>query len=199
MNIGIDIDGVLTDIHSYNLKHAPPFFMKKFGREVIDETPYDIRDIFNCPENERVSYWKKHLLSYAIFEPTRKNARKVIRALKKDGHRIYIISKRVFTCQDDFLGKLMRFIVRNWLWRNRICYDEVVFCDNDIPDSKGTACLEKKIDVMVDDEPVNIEAIAPIAKVICFDASYNRDCEGENIVRAMDWDEVYILVKSVSC
>ena len=190
MNVGIDIDGVLTDIHSFNLKYAPPFFMKKFGREVVDENPYDIRDIFDCPDDEHVSYWKKHLLAYAIFEPARKGARKTVRALKKDGHNIFIISKRVFTSREDFLGKLMRFIVRNWLWRNRICYDEIVFCDNDVPDSKRTACLERQIDVMIDDEPVNIEAIAPIARVICFDTSYNRECEGERIVRVYGWGEV---------
>jgi len=91
----------------------------------------------------------------------------------------------------------MRIIVRNWLWRNGIRHNEVVFCDNDVPDSKRTACLEKSIDVMIDDEPVNIEAIAPIANVICFDTSYNRECAGMNILRAHDWDEVYSLIKEL--
>jgi uncharacterized HAD superfamily protein len=114
---------------------------------------------------------------------------------QEDEHKIFIISKRVFTCNDDFLGKLMRFLTKNWLWRNGIKYDEIVFCDNDIAHSKRTACLEKSIDIMIDDEPVNIEAIAPIAKVICWDASYNRDCEGENIVRANNWNDIYTLIK----
>jgi len=195
MNIGIDIDGVLTDIHGFNRKHAPPFFKKNFNRDVVDENPYDIRDIFDCPSDEHVEYWKKHLLAYAVFEPARKGAKKTVRKLIRDGHRVYIISKRAFTCQNDFLGKLMRFLVRSWMWRNGIRYDEIVFCDNDIADSKGTACREKNIDIMVDDEIVNIEAIAPIAKVICFDATYNREYEGENVVRAHNWDEVYEIIK----
>jgi len=194
MNIGIDIDGVLTDIHGFNRRHAPPFFKRMFNRDVVDDNPYDIRDIFKCTEEEYKAYWKKHLLCYAIFDPARKGAKKIIRKLHKDGHKIYIISKRVFTCRNDFSGKLMRFIVRSWLWRNGIRYDEIVFCDNDVPDSKGTACLDKIIDVMVDDESVNIEAIAPFAKVICYDTSYNRNCEGENISRAKNWDEVAGLI-----
>ena len=68
---------------------------------------------------------------------------------------------------------------------------ELIFCGNDVPDSKRAACLDKQIDVMIDDEPVNIHAIAPVAKVVCFDASYNCDCAGENIARAKDFDEVY--------
>jgi len=195
MNIGIDIDGVLTDIQGFNLRHAPPFFLKKFGRKVVDETPYDIQDIFDCSIGEYKAYWKKHLIFYTIFEPARKGARKTIRKLHKDSHKIYIISKRVFTCRNDFLGKLMRSIARNWLWRNGIYYDEIVFCDNDVPDSKGTACLDKNIDIMVDDEPINIEAIAPVAKVICYDTSYNQTCEGANIMRARSWYEVHALIK----
>jgi len=193
MNIGIDVDGVLTDIHGFNRKYAPPFFKKKFNRDVVDESPYDIRDIFRCPEDEYKAYWNRFLLKYVTLEPAQKDAKEVVRKLCVDGHKIYIISKRIFTTQDNFMGKLMRFLFKNWLWRNRIKYHEIVFCDNDIPDSKRTACIENNIDVMIDDEPVNINAIAPIAKVICYDASYNRYCEGENIYRANDWDEVYDL------
>jgi len=75
MNIGIDIDGVLTDIHEFNLRHAPPFFKRKYDREVVNEEPYDIRDIFNCPDKEWIAYWKRYLLKYATAEPARAGAR----------------------------------------------------------------------------------------------------------------------------
>ena len=190
MNIGIDVDGVLTDIQGFNRNYAPPFFKKKFNIDIVDENPLDIRDIFKCSDEEYKAYWNKYLLKYVISEPSRKGAKQTIRKLRKDGHIIYIISKRVFTTHDNFRGKLMRFLMRNWLWRNGIRYDEIVFCDNDVPDSKRTACIDKNIDVMIDDEPVNIEAIVPITKVICFDASYNRKCEG--IVRTSNWGDICI-------
>jgi len=195
MNIGIDVDGVLTDIHGFNLKHGPPFFKKRFNRDVADINENDIRDIFACPDEELAKYWKKHMFAYTVFEPARKGARKNIKRLRKDGHKIYIISKRVFTCREDFVGKLARSFLKNWLWRNRIRYKEIIFCDSEISDSKKEACIEKNIDIMIDDEQVNIDAIAPIAKVICFDAAYNRDCEGENITRAYNWNDVYKLIQ----
>ena len=194
MRIGIDLDGVLTDIHGFNSRHAPQFFKRKFDRDVVDPDPYDIRDIFACTDSEFLAYWKKHLLKYATVERARPGAREFTRKLHSDGHSIYIISKRVFTCRTDILGKLMRALFRNWLWRNRISYDEIVFCDNDVVESKRIACIDKRVDVMIDDEPVNIRTIAPIAMVICFDTSYNRDCMGENIIRAHSWDEVYELI-----
>ncbi|MCL2628664.1 MAG: hypothetical protein FWD44_08235 [Oscillospiraceae bacterium] len=195
MNIGIDVDGVLNDSHSFNLKHAPPFFKKKFNRDIVDENQYDIRDMFVCPLDEFATYWKKHLFAYTVFEPARKSAKKIIRSLRKDGHKIYIITKRVFTCREDFAGKLMRFLLKNWLWRNGIRYDEIIFCDSEIPDSKRTACTSKNIDIMIDDEQVNIDAIVSVARVICFDTCYNQQCEGENITRVYNWDEIYPLIK----
>ena len=198
MNIGIDVDGVLTDIQSFNLKHAPPFFKAKFNRDVADIAANDICDVFGCGEDERYAYWKKYLLRNVILESARKDAKKIIRKLHADGHTIFIITKRVFTCQDDFMGKLMRFLLRNWLCRNGIKYHEIVFCDNDIADSKRTACIEKQIDIMIDDEPININAIAPIAKAICYDTTYNQDCEGENVFRAQDWDEVYEFINDIT-
>ena len=197
MKIGLDIDGVLTDIHGYIHRHAPPYFRRKFGREVEEKDSCDIRDIFNCPDDEWISYWKKYLPKYVILEPAREGARTFTQTLLKDGHEIFIITKRVFTCRQDIMGKIMRGIVRNWLWRNGIRYRELIFCDADIPDSKKTACLDKSIDIMIDDEPLNINSIAQVAKAICFDTSYNRECTGDNIFRARDFEEAYSLILDI--
>lgn len=48
---------------------------------------------------------------------------------------------------------------------------------------------------MIEDKAENIEALSKLMKVICFDAPYNRDCEGENISRAHDWGEVFELIR----
>ena len=194
MNIGIDIDGVLTDIHSFNRRHAPPFFKRKYGRDVVDENPYDIRDIFGCTDKEWMSYWKKYLLKYALFEPARKGAKAFVDKLREDGHEITIISKRVFAGGRGFLGVIMRTIVRNWLWRNGIWHKDVVFCRHDVSDIKKTVCLEKHVGILIDDEPENILAVAAIAMVICFDTSYNRECEGDNIFRVTNFEEAYCLI-----
>jgi len=198
MNIGIDVDGVLTDIHNFNLRHAPPYFKENYNRNVVDENCYDIRDMFKCPDDEFEAYWKEYLLKYVTTEPARSGVKETIRKLREDGHNIFIITKRVFTCSNGFLGKLMRFILRNWLWFYKVYHDEIVFCDNDIPDSKKDACIAKHIDLMVDDEPVNINTIAPVTKVICFDTSYNHDCDGKNIIRAYNWEDVYKIIKDTS-
>ena len=37
MNIGLDIDGCLTDIETFHLKYGVPFFEKKFNKSVVNE------------------------------------------------------------------------------------------------------------------------------------------------------------------
>jgi len=197
LNIGVDMDGVLTDMQEFNRRHAPKYFKKKFDKDVIDIESYDIREMFECTEKEFLTYWKSHLFRYAITEPAREDAKRIVAKLRAEGHGIFIISKRVFANRKSFMGRFMRTVVKNWLWRNGIQYDEIVYCDNDIHDSKQAVCMEKNIEVMIDDEAVNINAIAPVARVICFGTSYNRDCEGENITRAHGWDEIYSLINNM--
>ena len=36
-----------------------------------------------------------------------------------------------------------------------------------------------------------------LVKLYIFDAGYNRDCEGKDIVRTMNWDEVYLLIREM--
>ena len=198
MNIGIDIDGVLTDIHDFNLRHAPPFFKEKYNRDVVDDKPYDIRDIFACPDREWMSYWKRYLLKYATSEPARSGAKAFTEKLVEDGYGIIIISKRVFTAKKwSPLGKVMRVLVKNWLERNGILHDEVVFCVHDDEDSKKDVCLEKNVKVLIDDEPTNIFSVASIAKVFCFDNTYNEDVEGDNIFRVHNFEEAYELISEM--
>ncbi|MCL2046157.1 MAG: hypothetical protein FWG88_07210 [Oscillospiraceae bacterium] len=197
MKIGIDIDGVLTDIHGFHRRHAPEYFMRKYQRMTIDDSLYDVQEMFGCPPKEFRSYWKRHWIRYVINEPARKDAGQIVRKFLDDGHTIYIISKRAYAYQKSIKGRLMRAFVRNWLYRNDINYEEVIFCDHNAPESKRAVCLEKDLDVMIDDDPENISVIAPVAKVICYDAPYNRDCRGENILRAIDWNTVYMLVSNM--
>ena len=197
MNIGIDIDGVLTNIHSFNHRHAPSYFKRKYNLDIVDEDSLDIRDIFQCSKKHFIFYWRKYLFRYVTSEPPRKGAKEFTRRLRKDGHVIFIISKRVFSCRKNPLGILMRKLVRRWLWRNGIRHHKVVFCEASDEDSKKIACIKNNIDIMLEDEVVNINSIASVAKVICYDTSYNRNCEGENIHRVKNFEEAYKLIKTI--
>ena len=145
--IGLDIDGVLTDIHKFQLEKGEKFFKEKFQRDVVNRDAQDIN------EKESRAFWTKYLMKYSISEKARDGAGAFTKALHEKGDKIVIITSRVYTESDSVLGKTMRFIVEEWLKQNNIEYDEIVYCDED----KKEAIKLNNITVMVEDSPKNIE------------------------------------------
>ena len=91
MNIGIDVDGTLTDIWAYMIQNGE----KYFGRPASDPNAFDIEQMFACSDKEGHDFWKKYLLKYCLSCPIKDGAVQTINRLRADGHRIFIITSRV--------------------------------------------------------------------------------------------------------
>ena len=61
MNIGIDIDGVLTDIRSFQIKKGQTFFKKK----LVNKKGFTIKEMFDCSDEESKKFWTRYLLEYS--------------------------------------------------------------------------------------------------------------------------------------
>ncbi|MNT49415.1 hypothetical protein D3C72_1862660 [compost metagenome] len=84
-------------------------------------------------------------------------------------------------------------IVKQWLYKNNINYKELIFSQED----KLSICEEKNIGIMIEDKPKNINEISMMIPVICFDARYNKQCLGENIIRCYSWYDIYAKIKKL--
>lgn len=189
MRIGIDIDGVLTDIEQWQLDVGGKFF-SKFNKSVINKDGYEITEIFNVSNELDSQFWDEYLYEYVTKEPSRKYASEVIKKLKDDGNEIYIVTARYLTDRNTADGKRMREIVVNWLKEQNIYYDEIIFS----PEDKKENCKKYNIDIMIEDKVDNINKISSIIPVICFHAGYNRECKGNNIYRVYNWYDIYNLI-----
>jgi len=168
MNIGVDVDGVLTDVVDFQINVGSPYFKKKYGYDIINPNAFDVREIFGCTEEERQKFgWEKTFWHYIIHSPVTANASRIIQKLQSEGHKIYIITGRVFVTQNNFKGWLSRFTLKNWLKRRKIPYDDIFLCDehNSVRD-KTIGCEQYSIDVMIEDKPDNVVALSKITKVI---------------------------------
>ena len=179
MRIGIDIDGVLTNIEQCQLDMGSKNIFEKYNKEIENAKGYNLKEIFNIKENLDDEFWREYLFDYAENEPARKHSNEVTNKLKKDGNEIYIITARYLTDRDDEDGKRMRNIVINWLKKYNIYYDEIIFS----PEEKLDICMKNNIDLMIEDKASNINKISKYIPVICFDARYNQKCIGKNIYR----------------
>ena len=190
MKIGIDIDGVLTDIEKWQLDYGSKFYFEKYGKDIVNNEGYETTDIFEVDSKLDDEFWTEYFQDYSINVHAREFASEVINRLKQDGNKIYIITARgTFLSHSSNVMSIEenKNIVFDWLKRNNIQYDEIIFSKDD----KFNICLENNIDLMIEDKVDNINKISEKIPVICFHAGYNKNCAGKNIIRCYSWYDIY--------
>ncbi len=197
MNIGIDVDGVLADIYGYQIRTSKPYF-EKLGYTIVDPTGFDVADIYGCTQKERSDFWHRYIWKYCISEPPILYAAETLDKLHNDGHKLVIITSRVNTTEKNLLGMIFRKMLLNWLNKNRIYYDNIIYCSEmNSHNDKLQACMDQNIDVMIDDKPENLMTIADRLRVICYPAIWNEKIKDERILKVKDWQEIYEIIKNM--
>lgn len=196
MRIGIDIDGVLTDIEQWQLDYGSKFYFEKYGKEIQNNEGYETTEIFKVDSKLDDEFWTEYFKDYSINVDVRKFSSEVIKKLKQDGNEIYIITARgsfLSHSANVMLFEENKNIVLEWLRKNEIEYDKIIFS----PEDKLSICLENNIDVMIEDKVDNINKISTRIPVICFHAGYNKNCKGNNIFRCYSWYDIYSKISSI--
>ena len=194
MRIGIDIDGVLTDLEQWQLDFGEKFF-SKYNKRVVNRDGYETHEIFDVEEALDDLFWNKYYKDYTTNVEVRKFASEIISKLKNEGFEIYIITARGnWLPTDNSMTKdECNNIVIDWLSKNNIKYDKIIFS----PEDKLDICLNNNIDIMIEDKVDNINKISSKLPVICFHAGYNKECEGTNIIRCYSWYDVYLTINKI--
>lgn len=185
MRIGIDIDGVLTDVIRYACDYGSKYFFEKYGRLDININAWSLKDMFNVTDEEDKECWLVLVKNYSINEPARPFAAEIIRKIREENNEIYIITARGASKCDDEDGE-MNDILTSWLKNNDIEYDKLI-----VSSDKLEICKKYNIDLMVEDKTENINIISNELPVICFHENHNKNLDGENVYRAHSWYDVY--------
>ena len=192
MNIGIDIDGVLTDDDEYILSSTSKYCYENNIEGFTNPYNYEYNKL-NWTQEIIDSYRSKYFEEYVDNEPPRKFASEVIKKLKNDGHKIFIITARYRSLDNTEAGEDMRFRIKRWLDKNEIVYDKLLFAET----PKLKEINENKIDIMIEDSPTTIPDIVGATKVFCFDARYNQNLKFNNMIRVFSWYDIYRKVKEL--
>lgn len=190
MRIGIDVDGVLTDIGTYQMKYGKRYFCDKRHRSIKNPKGYDIVDIFDCTYKEQKQFWLIYIWKYCMNETMTDQAAETVRGLHERGHEIYIVTSRIYTTQKGIKGTLSRWMLRYWLKKNHFYYDQLIFCSEKGAYNKYSACMDNNIDVLIDDKPENLFSLKNVINVICYPAVWNEDLEELHPYRIHSFNEV---------
>lgn len=186
----------MTNVEQFSLDYFSKYCVENNIEYKIGCSSYHLSETFNVSEAQENDFWKNNLDMYAKKEKARPFASEIIKKLKKDGNDIYIITAREWTNRNDEIGSNMRSIVKKWLSDNDIIFDELIFSKK-INKSKLQCCIDNKIDLMIEDSPENINQLSTTIPVICFSTNYNRNCNGNNIIRCYSWYDIYNTINKV--
>ena len=163
MNIGIDIDGVLTNLEREMIDYGTKMSVEENWFININTGEYLETKAFNWTEEQATKFWNKYYVKYITQSEPRAFAPEIIKKLKQEGNKIYFITARNGAgLPPEYYGKIQE-LTREWLEKNNIKYEKLMFAKNE---EKLQRCLENGVEVMIEDSPSNIQYMSKKIKVI---------------------------------
>ena len=88
MNIGIDIDGVLTDVRKFTIEAGIKYCKENKKGKLVNPDAYNSEDVFDWNEETDLDFWINNIFEYAEKNPVIEGAADNIKKLKEDGHTL---------------------------------------------------------------------------------------------------------------
>lgn len=194
--IGIDADGVLTDMYNFNKING----MKIFKRPIKNENGYDINEMFECNKKEFIKYGLKSFIKYCTKCEYREDAAIVINKFKNSNFDVHNITARMFATDRNILGSLSRHMLEDCNRKNGIVFDSIQYCSEKFSErDKLLACHKLNVDIMIEDKPeVALKLANNGIRVLLFDCPYNQDIFHDNITRVYTWKQIDMEVNKIA-
>ena len=182
MNIGIDVDGVIMDTEKWFRAYAEIFDLDNNGKgkiypeEFLFQRKYDWSDETT---NKFVEQYGFYIEEKAPLMPC---VKLVLDKLKKDGHKLILITAR------GTFGKKEEKLTLKVLRKNKLKFDKIYLSSHD----KANICKKENIDYMIDDSPINVKNILDNnIKCIYFRAQGSEIISHKNLTEVHSWGEIY--------
>lgn len=184
MNIGIDIDNVLSDFNEVLLNDYKKHDKELRNNGIVNNDVY-IRNRFDWSEEEEALYYKENIERLAsLFEPI-KDCSKYIKKLRENGHCIYIISGRDNGEYSDPYNMTIK-----WLKKYDIEYDKLILTNAYNHQEKADICIKNNVDIMIDDSiNVCLKCSESGIKSLLFNTEYNKN--EISFTRVNNWEEIF--------
>ncbi|MDR0978811.1 MAG: HAD hydrolase-like protein [Lachnospiraceae bacterium] len=194
MKIGIDIDDTLVYTSKYMIKYAEIYnneVLKKnkiHGNMGLIRNTHYLQKLYDWTKEEKIDFFKKYYVQVLAECELLPGAKETINYWKSKGHKIYFISARLNwseTCNVDEITK-------DLLLKSEIEYDEIILKMED----KLEVCLEKEIDVFIDDSyETCIKLKENNIMPYLITSKLNSLIKTEGITRINNWDELKKLIR----
>lgn len=185
MNIGIDIDDTLNNLHDILIKKGTEFNKKENIKHKIKTNEWGWDKAFGWNDLNARKFLDENIENAYLNAGIKENAAEVINKLHTEGNKIIIITSRSGEhCKNAYE------VSEKWLKEKNVKFDKLIIGSAD----KAKTCKENKIDIFIDDHVEFCKGVsATKTKVFMFDSPYNQN-ETE-YKRVYNWNEIYKEIK----
>lgn len=198
MNIAFDMDGVIFPIEDFQIEEGMKYFKLQ---DVPNINGYDIKEVFECDAKDEFKFWLRNTFKYNKNVIATEGMKELIDKLRKEGHRVYILSSRAMAEKNNIIGAIMRKLVEESLERNQIDVDGIIYCSPSNSEKEKYEAIKKyNISIMVDDKKENNEEIKSITNAICFATKNNSSYYSSGVLKvdnSKELEEVIYQIISV--
>ena len=143
MKIGIDIDGVVIDSETTFRTYEEIFAIEELnGRKIVNSEEPKFQQRYDWTEEEQKQFIDKYFLEVSKNSGLMSGFVPVYKRLKEQGHEFVVI-----TAGGGFVEE-MKDDAERVLNENGIVFDKYYWKNDD----KVQACLDEKVDLMIDDD-----------------------------------------------
>jgi uncharacterized HAD superfamily protein len=187
LNIGVDVDGVLSDFATSARKLCKQMFNGTPADSLI-QTSWSF-DSLGITREQESRMWRKidAIPNWWLNHDKLPNTELLPELCAK--HRVIFITNR-----KDGTGWPIEDQTKIWLKRNF----GVVNTNVILSDAKGPVAVGLKLDYFIDDRPKNVLEViaeAPATRVFLQDGSYNQECKG--VDRVVSFNEFVEVIRRV--
>lgn len=184
MNIGLDIDNVITAFDNEILKEFLLEDKNKRNTGIINKKARHINHgMFDWSQDEVDEFYNNNMERIAKDLKPRRNCKKYMDKLLQDGHKLILISHRAYPHYHNPEQTTL-----DWLEKNKINYTKLIL--SEAPD-KTKECEENHIDIMIDDRAGQCKKMREQGVNVMLMLTRYNPKEKEDLPYATSWKNLY--------
>ncbi len=184
MKIGLDIDGViLNSENEIRLKAELYDLLELKGKGVAHSNEFLEGDRYDWSKEELDTFREKYFLGISNNSYPMPGAKQVIDMLRKDGHKLVIITARGITIKEMKQAAINKFKEYN------LEFDQYFWAE----ENKLDICKKENIEVMIDDKASICKSTSENKIKTLYFRDVNREKLEENdyLKEVNNWGEIY--------
>lgn len=203
----LDSDDTIFDTKFFEKTNSVEFFKNKYNMEMVNPNGYNIKEMYNCTDEQQKSFWVANYPKYALTFPPKDGTSATINALKEEENIsvVVVMPTAKWKADHKFYGPIVRILNELGLYINGVKIDHIEYVSTDNSHIEKAEVVEilKELGyvIVVDDKKEVVQELEnrfsnnPDVKTLCMNTVTNESEKLTSAIRIYNNDDLYVEAK----